>query len=170
MLYQKIGNNKYPIKKFSTFKTQFGKDAIRVIGDVPLADGFQIVDDSDNVIADASDYKFLYREDDTCKEYTKVAEEIVPTQSFSSGDVPVDPIQRQISALNRRINEITPWTTSKMGYVGESDKIFYDVPEGNTLVFFDNYNGNYSINREADRLTVSFDTLETETNITLSIQ
>lgn len=75
-----------------------------------------------------------------------------------------------VSELNDRVDELTPYTDTKTAYFGETEKTFYDVPEGNVSVFFDNYNGNYSINRQEDRLIVSFDALENETNITISIQ
>lgn len=75
-----------------------------------------------------------------------------------------------IVALNQEMSELTPYTETKTGYFGETEKTFYNVPEGNVSVFFDNYNGNYSTERIEDRLVVSFDALEHETNITISIQ
>ena len=62
-----------------------------------------------------------------------------------------------------------PYTETKTAYYGESEKVFYDAPNGNTTVFFDNYNGDYSVNRNENGLTVSFDTLTADTNITISI-
>ena len=75
-----------------------------------------------------------------------------------------------ISELNDEVEELTPYTDTKTGYYGETEKTFYNVPEGNVLVFFDNYSGSYSVNRVEDRLTVSFDALDKETNITISVQ
>lgn len=171
MLYIKIGENKYPIDKFSTFITQLGNSAVRIVGDVPLAEnGFEIVDDNDNVIGDMSEFTYLYREDDTCKEYTKVAEEIIPTESFYIGDYPVSPVQKQINALNRRVSEITPFEQTKTAYYGEIEKVFYGVPDGNVTVFFDKYDGEYEVSRIEDRLTVSFPRLTDMTNITVMVQ
>lgn len=176
MLYIKIGDNKYPIDKFSTFITQMGQTAVRIIGDVPLADnGFEIVDDADNIIGDMSEFTYLYREDDNVKEYTKTAEEIIPTQSFASGDIPITPydvLSRRISAVNNRVTEITPYTETKRGYIGEVEKMFYNVPDGNVSVFFDNYNGSYGIHRESDRVKVFVvsEGLKQETNITIMVQ
>lgn len=169
MLYIKIGGNKYPIKKFNTFQTQMGNVAVRVIGDIPLADnGFEIVDDEDNVIGDMSEFTYLYREDDTCKEYTKEAEEIIPTESFYIGDYPVNPIQKQISALNRRVNEITPYEQTKTAYYGETEKVFYNVPDGNVTVFCDVEN---TFSRIEDRLIVKFaERLSDTVEITISVQ
>ena len=75
-----------------------------------------------------------------------------------------------LAGVRKTTNDITPYTETKIGYYGESEKVFYDVPAGNTSVFFDNYNGSYSVNRVQNRLIVSFDTLTDATNITISIQ
>lgn len=167
MLYIKIGDNKYPAN-FESFTTQFGNTAIRVISDAPTAEGFLIVDDNDKVVSDKSDFVYLYREDERCKEYTQVEEEPIPTQSFYVGSEP-SPIQRQINALNNRVNQLTPYTASQIGYYGETEKVFYGVPMGNVSVFFDGYSGDYSKSRIEDRLTVSFDALSAETQITISV-
>ena len=101
MLYLKIDDNKYPIEKFSTFTSQFGNDAIRIIGETPIAtNGFQIVDEKDNIISDRSEYIYLLREDDSCKEYTRIAETIIPAKSFSTEVKSTNPIQQQINSLN----------------------------------------------------------------------
>lgn len=75
-----------------------------------------------------------------------------------------------LSELNQEVAELTPYVETKIGYYGETEKTFYNVPEGRVSVFFSDYNGSYSINRIEDRLTVSFDALEEATNITISIQ
>lgn len=69
-----------------------------------------------------------------------------------------------------QVNAITPYTETKTGYYGEREKTFYDVPIGNITVFFSNYNGNYSVGKIADRVTVSFDTLTEQTDITISVK
>ena len=75
-----------------------------------------------------------------------------------------------IAGVRKATSDITPYTETKTGYYGESEKVFYDVPVGNISVFFNNYNGSYSVNRVQNRLIVSFDTLTDTTNITISIQ
>ena len=174
MIYIKIGGRKYRAK-IHTFTTQSGQDAIRVISSTaPLArEGFLIVDENNDVISDRSTYINLYREDDKCKEYTEVAEEIIPTEDYETGGLPDSPykiLSRRISNVNKKVNDITPYTDTKVGYYGENKKIFYNAPIGNTSVFFDNYNGSYNIERVENRLIVSFDTLTAQTNITISIQ
>ena len=167
MLYIETDGIKYPIENFGVFKTQYGNDGIRIYGDVPITDGFRIYVD-DDLIADKSDFKYLYREDSECKEYTSVEEEPIPTESYAIGDVPVNPIQRQISALNRRISDITPYTQTKYGYYGETEKVFYNVPSGNVTVFCDVDN---SITRIEDRLIVKFaERLADTVEITIMVQ
>lgn len=52
-----------------------------------------------------------------------------------------------------------PYTATQTAYYGESEKNFYDVPEGNITVFWDNYAGDYSVQRFDGGVNVSFDTL-----------
>ena len=68
------------------------------------------------------------------------------------------------------ISELTPYTETKTAYFGETEKVFYDVPSGNMSIFFTNYNGDYSTRRVNDRVTISFDALTEQTDITISIQ
>lgn len=64
-----------------------------------------------------------------------------------------------------------PYTATQTAYYGESEKVFYNVPQGNITVFWDNYAGDYSVHRFEDGITVSFDTLTVaETTISISIQ
>lgn len=80
-----------------------------------------------------------------------------------------DVMSRLDSCMNIRVEEITPYTETKTAYYLEKEKTFYDVPNGNLTVYFDNYNGSYSVSRIANRVTVSFDTLTESTNITISV-
>lgn len=63
-----------------------------------------------------------------------------------------------------------PYKATQTAYYGEKEKNFYNVPQGILTVYFDNYTGSYSVERIDDRLTVSFDTLENDTNITIIVQ
>ncbi len=174
MLYQKIGENKYPIDKFGTFITQLGNSAVRIVGDVPLAEnGFEIVDDEDNVIGDMSEFTYLYREEDNVKEYTKVAEEIIPTQSFATGVFPDNPIQKQINALNRRVSEITPYELSKQAYIGDTSCVFETDLLGDITAYVVDADGNYiqcTITRETGKISVLFDALEQIATVNVSIK
>ena len=171
MLYIKINDNKYSAK-FQAFTTQLGNKAIRVISEAPLAeDGFLIVDDKDSVIKDNSNFKYLYREDEKCKEYTSVEETIIPTIDYEMSDIPTSSIQRQINSLNKRVTNITPYKQTKKGYYGEIEKMFYGVPQGDLSIFFTNYAGEYTISRTADRVRIGFpERLTGMTDITIMVQ
>ena len=88
---------------------------------------------------------------------------------FASRSREGDNTYRSEDALNKA-DALTPYTDIKTAYFNEKEKTFYNVPSGNVTVLFDNYNGNYSVSRVADRVTVSFDTLTEQTNITISIK
>lgn len=75
------------------------------------------------------------------------------------------------TAGNRQgISNITPYTATQTAYYGESEKVFYGVPDGNITVFWDNYNGDYAVERIADRIVVSFDALTDNATISIMIQ
>lgn len=173
MLYIKIGENKYPIDAVEVFTTQRGNTGIRIVGDAPLAeDGFEIVDD-DKVIGDESSYKYLYREDDKCKEYTQVTEEIIPAESHYMGDIPVNPIQRQISSLNRRVNAITPYTESKTAYIDDTEVTFDIAKDGNISVFMvdgEGQNVPHTFEQINGQIRVSFEKRDSLATVTISIQ
>lgn len=80
------------------------------------------------------------------------------------------PVTAKTDEAKSSIENLTPYIDTKMAYYNESEKTFYEVPEGNLTVFFDNYNGSYSVNRIQNRIIVSFDTLTESTNITISIR
>lgn len=67
---------------------------------------------------------------------------------------------------SNNIKAITPYTETKIGYFGETEKTFYNVPDGNVTVFGLK---EYSLDRISDRLTLTFDALSEQTEITISI-
>lgn len=64
------------------------------------------------------------------------------------------------------IEAITPYTETKQAYVGDTSVTFTDTPQGNLTVYFPYP---YTVERMADRITVSFEELEEVTEITISI-
>lgn len=69
------------------------------------------------------------------------------------------------------IASIKPYEQTQTAYYGESGKNFYDVPEGNITVFWNNYAGDYSVQRFDGGVNVSFETLTVaEATITISVQ
>ena len=65
-----------------------------------------------------------------------------------------------------KVDAITPYTETKIGYYGETEKTFYNVPDGNVTVYGLT---EYTMDRVANNITLTFDALEKETNITISI-
>ena len=81
------------------------------------------------------------------------------------------PQTAKIDDTANRVEQITPYTETKTAYYGETLKTFYDVPQGNVAIYFDNFNGEYTFEREEDRLYITFkEPLTEQTNITISIQ
>ena len=76
-----------------------------------------------------------------------------------------------IAGVRKGVSELTPYVASAEAFYGEKEKTFYNVPQGNLLVFFDAYAGSYTVERIADRLTIKFpEALQSATNITITIQ
>ena len=80
------------------------------------------------------------------------------------------PIVGKVDSTANQVDAITPYTDTKTAYFGETEKVFYGVPSGNMSIFFTNYNGDYSTSRVNDRVTISFDALTEQTDITIMIQ
>ena len=74
--------------------------------------------------------------------------------------------QADIDGARQNISEITPYTETKIGYYGETEKTFYNVPDGNVTVYGLT---EYTMDRVANNITLTFDALAKETNITISI-
>lgn len=74
--------------------------------------------------------------------------------------------QADINGARQNISEITPYTETKTGYYGETEKTFYNVPDGNVTVYGLT---EYTMDRVASNITLTFDALAKETNITVSI-
>ena len=91
-------------------------------------------------------------------------------QSFIQAQRNQVPITAKVDNTASDVKQITPYTETKTAYYGEKEKAFYNVPQGNVTVFFSNYDGDYSVNRISDRVTVAFDALAGQTDITISIQ
>ena len=177
MLYIKINTDLYPIEKFQSFQTQKGNDAVRVFGNAPQApDGFMIVDEHNRLISDKHAYKHLYRQDDNCKEYTAVEEEIVPTEEFTLGtpESPYNVLANRIAAINSNVVAITPYTESKLVGIQDSECIFTSVPKSGiptaTLV---TEKGEYlpcEIEMREGNIRVTFEELKEVATVTVSIQ
>jgi hypothetical protein len=70
-----------------------------------------------------------------------------------------------------RVKTVEPYKETKTVYYGESEKVFYGVGGGNITVFWDNYNGDYSVQRFDGGVNVSFETLTVaEATISIMVQ
>lgn len=76
-------------------------------------------------------------------------------------------VQRQLSDFTGiRVDEVTPYKETKTAYIGDTEVIFYNVPEGNVTIFFDKP---YTMEKITDRITLHFEELEEVTEITISV-
>ena len=87
-------------------------------------------------------------------------------ESFLQAQKNQTPITAKVDDSANKIVELTPYTETKVAYYGEKEKTFYNVPEGNVTIFGLK---EYSLNRISDRLTLTFDALSEQTEITISI-
>lgn len=177
MLYVKINEDLYPIEKFQSFKTQAGNDAIRIVGDVPVADdGFMIVNEKNELISDKHLYKHLYRQDDNCKEYTAVEEQIIPTEAFTNGtpDDPYSILSRRISAISNEVNDITPYTDMALVGIQDTEFVFHGVfKEGVLTATLKTDRGEYlpcKVERRDDVVRVTFEELTEVAIVTITVQ
>lgn len=69
-------------------------------------------------------------------------------------------------AVNAVVASSAPYTETKTAYIDDTFIVFTNVPSGNLTVYFDKP---YTVEREADRVTVKFEALEEVTPITISI-
>lgn len=76
------------------------------------------------------------------------------------------PITAKTDENANNIKTLTPYTETKTGYYGETEKTFYNVPDGNVTVYGLT---EYTMDRVANNITLTFDALAKETNITISI-
>ena len=76
------------------------------------------------------------------------------------------PITAKTDDSANKIVGLTPYTETQIGYYGETEKTFYNVPNGNVTVFGLK---EYTLDRISDRLTITFDALSEQTEITISI-
>lgn len=71
-----------------------------------------------------------------------------------------------IEGVRQSVSEITPYTETKTAYIYDTMVVFTKVPSGNLTVYFDKP---YTVERDADRVTVKFEALKEVTPITISI-
>lgn len=78
------------------------------------------------------------------------------------------PITEKVDTTSNNVASITPTTYTKTAYIGDTEVTFTDVPSGNLTVFTDNLI-EYTMAKDNDRVTISFEPLTEVTTITISI-
>lgn len=73
----------------------------------------------------------------------------------------------RVDDTSNRITQITPYTASNTAYIGDTEVVFENVPQGNLSVFG---LSEYSIDRQSDRITIMFDAVDEVTTVSISIQ
>lgn len=152
------------------FTTQHGVKAVRFTGDsIPTTDkGFKMYDDNDNLLSDLSEYTYEYRPNEYSIEEDVIENPGPNNQPLSPSSY--DVLSSRINKVSAQVSAITPFEETKKAYYAESEKVFYNVPEGNTSVFFSNYDGEYTVERVENRLTVKFaERLKDMTNVTVMV-
>lgn len=87
----------------------------------------------------------------------------------------LDMQKRQVNTVGKvddtsnRVTAITPYTETKTAYIGDTEVVFSNVPQGNLSVYFDTPT-DYSVERTKDAIAVTFDALDEVTEVTISIQ
>ena len=71
---------------------------------------------------------------------------------------------------SEQVKRNTSYQETKIAYYGEKEKGFYNVPFGNTSVFFSNYSGDYRITRIENMVRVYFNELTDSTEVTIMVQ
>ena len=171
-MYIEIDGQQYPCE-VKTSISQMGNTVIRVISEeAPVAeDGFVVK--SGEKVFDRSSFKYLYRMDGNVKEYTEVAEEIIPASGYVSG-VPENPLARQLSAMNQRISDLTPYKESKSAGIQDKECVFdgsyKDGVITATVVTDKGEQKPCKIERSADNITVRFEELTEVATVTIQIQ
>ena len=172
-MYIKInGSDEHYDASITTFKTQKGNDAVGIIGEMPVTDkGFILYNDKDEIFNDLSEYIYPYGDNGTA--YTKVEENIEygePTY-VELPPSPYDILSSRVSKINNQVNALTPYTETKIVYIGETECIFDKVINGNISAYLE-IGGEQmpcDITVGEKYITVSFDEAEDLGSVTISI-
>lgn len=92
------------------------------------------------------------------------------TEAFLNAQRNQVPVTAKVDDTANKVVEITPYTQTKTAYIGDTECVFTDVPQGNLSVYLADAQIAYSVTRESDRVTVDFlEPLEEVTTVTISI-
>lgn len=88
------------------------------------------------------------------------------TQNFLQAQKNQVPITQKVDETSNKVDTLTPYTETKIAYIDDTKVIFENVPIGKFEVYFD---GDYTIERENDKITIMFEPLEEVKEVTISI-
>lgn len=76
----------------------------------------------------------------------------------------------KVDDTSNRVTAITPYTETKIAYIGDTEVVFENVPSGN-LSIFGLLSRLYRVERDSDKVTITlFEPIEDVTEVTISIQ
>ena len=79
------------------------------------------------------------------------------------------PTTSKVDNTANNVVKLTPYTEIKTAYIEDTVCVFNNVPQGYPSIAFDNYDKAYSVQRNANRIIVQFESLDKITNIKLTI-
>lgn len=94
------------------------------------------------------------------------------TEAFLNAQRNQVPVTAKVDDTANKVVEITPYTQTKTAYIGDTEVMFTDVPQGNMSVFINASDGScpkFGAVRSEDVVIVSFEELETTATVTISI-
>ena len=77
-----------------------------------------------------------------------------------------------VAGVRKGVSAVTPYTETKTAYIGDTEIVFDNVPDGNLSVFIKDSEGGYTdfnVERSNNRIIVEFLPLENITEVTISI-
>jgi len=77
------------------------------------------------------------------------------------------PVTAKVDDTSNRVTSITPYTDTKTAYIGDTECVFENVPQGNVSVFGLK---EYQTESISNNLVITFDALEEVTTVSISIQ
>ena len=77
------------------------------------------------------------------------------------------PVVSKLDDTSNKVDAITPYTDSKTAYIGDTEVFFENVPQGNLSVYGIS---EYTIDRQSDRIVITFDAVDEVTEVSISIQ
>ena len=78
------------------------------------------------------------------------------------------PLRNKVDDTSNKVEQITPYKASKTAYIGDTEVVFENVPQGDILVFgLEEYQVKFITN---ETFVITFDALEEVTTVSISIQ